>query len=131
VRPNPGAPVWCSGERGCGLVGMGMASLWWHKFDQSLAEARQASAIGETIGAQSVSAGAHLTIGLVYGLTGRLDESRSEFGRSFTISRSLDDVANEAAALIFGAEIPGWEARFDVRPTSTPRVSSLPVLIMF
>jgi class 3 adenylate cyclase/tetratricopeptide (TPR) repeat protein len=100
-------------SEGAALVGMGMASLWWHKFDQSLAEARQASAIVETIGAQSVLAGAHLTIGLVYGLTGRLDESRSEFGRSLTISRSLRDVANEAAALIFGAEIPGWEARFD------------------
>ena len=32
---------------------------------------------------------------------------------TLTISRSLGDVANEAAALIFGAEIPGWEARFD------------------
>ena len=51
--------------------------------------------------------------GYVYELTGRLDEARAELERTLTISRSLGDVANEAAALIFGAEIPGWEARFD------------------
>ena len=43
----------------------------------------------------------------------RLDEARAELEHAITISRSLGDVANEAAALIFGAEIPGWEARFD------------------
>jgi tetratricopeptide (TPR) repeat protein len=100
-------------SEGSALVGMGMASFWGHKFDQSLAEARQAILVAEAIGAQSVLAGAHLTFGYVYALTGRLDESRSEFGGTLIISRSLGDMANEAAALIFGAEIPGWEARFD------------------
>ena len=109
---------------------MGTASLLGHKFDQALAEARQAIVVAETVGAQSVLAGAHLTIGYVYELTGRLDEARAELERTITISRSLGDVANEAAALIYGAEMPGWEARFDEAATSTPRVSSSPVLIM-
>jgi tetratricopeptide (TPR) repeat protein len=60
-----------------------------------------------------VLAGAHLTIGYVYELMGRLEEARAELDRTITISRPLGDVANEAAALIYGAEMPGWEARFD------------------
>ena len=100
-------------SEGAALVGMGMAAFWGHKFDQALVEARQAIAVAETAGAQAVLAGAHLTIGFVYEFTGQLDEARAELERTLTISRSLGDVANEAAALIFGAEIQGWEARFD------------------
>jgi tetratricopeptide (TPR) repeat protein len=100
-------------REGMALVGMGTASYLGHKFDQALAEARQAIVVAETVGAQSVLAGAHLTIGYVFALMGRLDEARGELGHTITISRSLGDVANEAAALIYEAEMPGWEARFD------------------
>jgi class 3 adenylate cyclase/tetratricopeptide (TPR) repeat protein len=98
---------------GTALVGMGTASYLGHKFDQALAEARQAIVVAETVDAQSVLAGAHLTIGYVYELMGRLDEARTELERTITISRPLGDVANEAAALIYEAEMPGWEAKFD------------------
>jgi tetratricopeptide (TPR) repeat protein len=100
-------------SEGAALVGMGMASYLEHKFDQSLAEARQAIVVAETVDAQSVLTGAHLTIGYVYELMGRLDEARAELQSTITLSRSLGDVGNEAAALIYGAEMPGWEARFD------------------
>ena len=101
-------------SEGTALVGMGMASFWGHKFDQALVEARQAIVVAETVGAQSVLAGAHLTIGYVYELTGRLDEARAELEHTLTISRSLGDVANEAAALhLLEPKFKGWEARFD------------------
>ena len=99
-------------SEGMALVGMGTASYLEHKFDQALAETQQAIVVAETVGAQSVLAGAHLTIGYVFELMGRLDEAR-ENAAHHTISRSLGDVANEAAALIYEAEMPGWEARFD------------------
>jgi class 3 adenylate cyclase/tetratricopeptide (TPR) repeat protein len=100
-------------SEGAALAGMGMASLLGHKFDQALVDARQAITVAEAVGAQAVLAGAHNTIGFLYEVTGRLDEARAELEHAITISRAQGDVANQAAALIFGAEIPGWEARFD------------------
>jgi class 3 adenylate cyclase/tetratricopeptide (TPR) repeat protein len=100
-------------SEGAALAGMGMASLLGHKFDQALVDARQAITVAEAVGAQSVLAGAHITLGFLYEVTGRLDEARAELEPTISSSRALGDVANEAAALIFAAEIPGWEARFD------------------
>ena len=48
-------------SEGAALLGMGMASYLGHTFDQALAKGRQAIVVAETVGVQSVLAGAHLT----------------------------------------------------------------------
>jgi class 3 adenylate cyclase/tetratricopeptide (TPR) repeat protein len=100
------------GAEGAALVGMSLASFWGHQFDQALADAREAIQVAEAIGAQPVLAGGHLTTGLVYEMTGRLSEARDELEQAITISRSVGDVTNEATALVFAAELKGWEGLF-------------------
>jgi tetratricopeptide (TPR) repeat protein len=100
------------GAEGAALVWMSLASFWGHQFDQALTDAREAIQVGEAIGAQRVLAGGHLTNGLVYEMTGRLSEARDELEQAITISRSVGDVANEATALVFAAELKGWEGLF-------------------
>ena len=97
---------------GIALAGMGQASFWGHQFDQALIDARQAMGIAEAIDAQAVLAGSHLTNGLVYEMTGRLREASDELDQVLTISRSVGDVTNEATALVFAAELKGWEGLF-------------------
>jgi tetratricopeptide (TPR) repeat protein len=60
-----------------------------------------------------VLAGGHLTTALVYEITGRLDEARPGFDRVIAISRPVRDVADEAMALVFGAELDAWEGKHD------------------
>jgi tetratricopeptide (TPR) repeat protein len=45
-------------------------------------------------------------------MTGRLNEARDELEQVVTISRSVGDVTNEATALVFAAELKGWEGLF-------------------
>ena len=97
---------------GTALVGMGLASFWGHQFDQALIDARQAIAVAEATGTPSVLAGGHLTNGLVYEMTGRLSEATGELAQVIAISRAAGDVANEATALVFAAELKGWEGLF-------------------
>jgi tetratricopeptide (TPR) repeat protein len=49
----------------------------------------------------------------VYEITGRLDEARPGFERVMAISRPVGDVADEAMALVFGAELDAWEGKHD------------------
>ncbi|MBI3454687.1 MAG: AAA family ATPase [Candidatus Rokubacteria bacterium] len=98
---------------GTALVGMGLASWLAHKFDRALEDARQAIEVADAVGARPVLAGGHLITGLVYEVTGRLDEARESLERVIAISRPAGDVANESWALVFAAELAGWEARFD------------------
>jgi tetratricopeptide (TPR) repeat protein len=98
---------------GVALVGMGMASWLAHKFDRALEDARQAITVAGTADVPQVLAGGHLVTGLVYVVTGRLDEARETLDRVIRISRPEGDVANESWALVFAAELEGWEAKFD------------------
>ncbi|MFN8636827.1 MAG: adenylate/guanylate cyclase domain-containing protein [Chloroflexota bacterium] len=98
---------------GDALVSMGLAAFWGHAFDQALQDASQALAIAEAIGSPSIQAGGHLTTGLVYEVTGRLEPARDQLEQAITISRSVGDVANESSALVFAAELRGWEGKFD------------------
>jgi tetratricopeptide (TPR) repeat protein len=95
------------------LVAMSFASFLAHEFEQALEDARQGIAVAEAAGSPSALAGGHLTTGLVYDVTGRLPEAREKFERVISISRPLGDVVNESWALVFAAEIKGWEAAFD------------------
>ena len=101
------------GAAGTVLVGMGLASVLAHRFERALDDARQAIEAGERAATPTVVAGGHLTTALVYEFTGRLDEAQEKFDRVIAISRPAGDVVNESWALVFAAEIKGWEARFD------------------
>jgi class 3 adenylate cyclase/tetratricopeptide (TPR) repeat protein len=98
---------------GTALVGMGLASWFGHKFDQALNDAQQAIEVAQAVGARPVLAGGQLTTALVYEMTGRLDAAQAKFDEVINISRPVGDVVNEAWALVFAAEIKGWEAAFD------------------
>ncbi|MGH7263853.1 MAG: hypothetical protein ACREMB_03225 [Candidatus Rokuibacteriota bacterium] len=101
---------------GGALVAMGQASWLGHHFDQSLEDSRQAAEIAEAIGAPSILAGSLLNEAVVYEVTGeiagRLAEARTKFDRALALSRQANDVVNQAGALVFGAEIEGWEGHF-------------------
>ena len=97
---------------GAALVGMSLASFWGHQFERALTEAGQAIEVAAAIGAQPVLAGGHLTNGLVYEMTGRLSEARDELAQAITLSRAAGDVVNEATALVFAAELKGWEGLY-------------------
>ena len=95
------------------LVGMGLASVLAHRFERALDDARQAIEVGEAADAPQVLAGGHLTTALVYEFTGRLEEAQEKFDQVITMSRAAGDIVNESWALVFAAELQGWEARFD------------------
>ena len=97
---------------GIALAGMGQASFWGHQFEQALVDARHASEIAQVADSQLVLAGAHLTTGLVYEVTGRLNEAENELAQALRLSRSAGDVTNEATTLVFMAEFKGWEGKF-------------------
>ena len=98
---------------GAALVGMGLASFLGHKFDRALDDARQAIGLAQVTGAQPILAGGHLTTALVYEVTGRLEQAREKFEEVIRISRPAGDAVNESWALVWAAELNGWEARFD------------------
>ncbi len=95
------------------LVGMSFASWLGHRFDRALDDARQGIAVAEAAGARSALAGGHLATALVYDVTGRLAEAREKFDQVIRIARPMGDFLNESWALVFAAEIKGWEAEFD------------------
>ncbi len=95
------------------FVAMSFASFLGHTFDQALEDARKGIAVAKTSGAQSALAGGHLSTGLVYDVTGRLAEAREQFEQVISISRPMGDAVNESSALVWAAEIKGWEAAFD------------------
>ena len=98
---------------GSAVVGMALASFWAHRFAQALNDSARAIALGETTSEPTVLAGGHLTTALVHEITGRLDEARPGFDRVIAISRPVGDVANEATALVFGAELDAWEGKHE------------------
>jgi predicted ATPase/class 3 adenylate cyclase len=95
------------------LVAMSFASWLGHQFGQALEDARQGIAVAEAVGAPSALAGGHLCTALVYEMTGHLPEARETFEQVISISRPVGDVVNESWALVFAAELKGWEAAFD------------------
>jgi class 3 adenylate cyclase/tetratricopeptide (TPR) repeat protein len=95
------------------LVGMAIASWLAHRFGQALDDAREAIRLAELAGNSSALAGGHLATGLVLEMTGRLDEAGEKFDRVIRISRASGDVVNQSWALVYSAEIKGWEAAFD------------------
>jgi len=99
--------------QGAALVGMGLASWLGHKFERALLDAREAIEVGEAVGDPTVLAGGHLTTGLVHEMTGRLEEAERKLDQVIRISRRAGDAANQSWALVFAAEIKGWEADFD------------------
>ena len=101
------------GAEGEVLAAISMASVLAHQFERALDEARQAVAIGERTHAPHVVAAASLATVFVYEVTGRLDEAAASVTRVFAITRASGDVVNEAAALVFAAELEHWEDRFD------------------
>jgi len=92
---------------------MALSSFFAHRFDQALKEAARAVTLGEGTGEPTVLAGGHLATALVHEITGRLEEAGPGFDRVIAISRPAGDVANEATALVFGAELVAWEGRSD------------------
>jgi class 3 adenylate cyclase/tetratricopeptide (TPR) repeat protein len=97
---------------GAALVAMGQASWLGHHFEQALEDSRRAAGVAETIGASSILAGSHLNAAIVYEVTGRLVEARTRFDQAIALSRSANDAANEASALVFGAELESWEGKY-------------------
>ncbi len=104
-----------SGNRhaeGEALVGMGLASLLGHQFDQCLDESRQAAEVARTIDAPSILTGGLLNEAFVYEVTGRLAEARTKFNRALVLSRRTGDVINQATALVYAAELESWEGHY-------------------
>jgi class 3 adenylate cyclase/tetratricopeptide (TPR) repeat protein len=94
---------------GAALVAMGQASALGHQFDQALEDSRQAGEIGEVIGSAPILAGSQLNAAIVYEVTGRLAEARARFEQVIAITRLSKDAPNEAMALVWSAELQGWE----------------------
>ena len=97
---------------GDALVAMGLASLLGHHFEQCLDDSRRAAEIAEAVGAPSILAGSLLNEAFVYEVTGRLTEARVKFDRALILSRQTADVANQATALVYGAELESWEGHY-------------------
>ena len=98
---------------GAALVAMGQASWLGHQFDQALEDSRHAAEVAESIGAASILAGSQLNAAIVYEVTGRLAEARARFDQVIAVSRPANDAANQAMALVFGAELESWEGNYD------------------
>lgn len=100
-------------SEGAALAAMGWASAFTHDFDRALAYAHQSIEIAEQVDAKPVLTRGHLTMGHVYGRTGRLDQSEQEMKKVLTVSRSVGDVVNQSHSLTYGGLIKNWEGKFD------------------
>jgi len=102
-----------SESSGMALVNMANASMWAEDFDEALKLGAEAARLGESTGSAVTLAGGTMITGVIYGLTGRLDESHADLQRSLRISREAGNATYVAPALFFTAMRENWTGRYD------------------
>lgn len=91
------------------LAWIGFATQWAQDFEGALTYAQRAIHVAEQAGAQPALARAHLTVGYVHALSGRLEEAQGKLDQAITISQSAGDAALESLALQLAGMVKSWQ----------------------
>ena len=104
-----------SGDReqeGMALAAQGWAAPWARDLDSAMAHAREAIALAQPIGADTVLARAQFTFGFVKAVTGGLVEGKAAIADALRASRSAGDVVHESLALTVAGLMKSWEGEY-------------------
>jgi transcriptional regulator with AAA-type ATPase domain/tetratricopeptide (TPR) repeat protein len=104
-----------SGDReqeGMALAAQGWAAPWARDLDSAMAHAREAIALAQPIGADTVLARAQFTFGFVKAVTGGLVEGKAAIADALRASRSAGDVVHQSLALTVAGLMKSWEGEY-------------------
>ena len=94
------------------LAAQGWAAPWARDLDSAMAHAREAIALAQPIGADTVLARAQFTFGFVKAVTGGLVEGKAAIADALRASRSAGDVVHESLALTVAGLMKSWEGEY-------------------
>ena len=92
------------------LGAMSFASTFAHDFDLAVEQAHAAIGAGTDGNVEQVLAPAHLTLGIVHAVTGRLVEAPPEMGRALAIARRAGYAPTQSLSLTLSGMLRNWEA---------------------
>jgi transcriptional regulator with AAA-type ATPase domain/tetratricopeptide (TPR) repeat protein len=104
-----------SGDReqeGMALAAQGWAAPWARDLTSAVAHAREAIALAEPIGADTVLARAQFTVGFVSAVTGGIAEGKTAIADALRASRSAGDVVHQSLALTVAGLMKNWEGDY-------------------
>jgi DNA-binding NtrC family response regulator/tetratricopeptide (TPR) repeat protein len=99
-------------REGRALAEIGWASMWARDLDGAVEAARQAIQVAEPSCATTPLARAHLTIGFIRGVTGRLGEAEEHIGKAVATGRSAGVLADLSLSLTVTGLLRSWEADY-------------------
>ncbi len=99
-------------REGRALAAVGWAAMWARDLDGAVEAARQAIQIAEPRGAATPLVRAHLTIGFIRGVTGRLGEAGEHIGKAVATGRSGGALADLSLSLTVSGLLRSWEADY-------------------
>jgi class 3 adenylate cyclase/tetratricopeptide (TPR) repeat protein len=100
-------------REGTALAGMGMASLFAHRFDRATEEAQSAIAIGRTIGSDSIVAAGQCWIGWVEAVTGRLKAAHATYTEVHRLAATAQSQFHQVVSSSILSEIDNWQGNYD------------------
>jgi tetratricopeptide (TPR) repeat protein len=99
-------------REGRALAAIGWASMWARDLDGAVEAARQAIQVAEPSCATTPLARAHLTIGFIRGVTGRLGEAEEHMSKALATGRSAGVLADLSLSLAVSGLLRSWEADY-------------------
>ena len=99
-------------REGAALAGMGLASLYAHRFDRSLEESEQAITIGRIIGSDGIVAAGQCFSGWVEAVTGQLDKARATYTEAYRRATAAASPFHQIISASHLSEIDNWQGSY-------------------
>jgi class 3 adenylate cyclase/tetratricopeptide (TPR) repeat protein len=100
------------GQQAAALSASGFVSVWAHDFDRAIEESRAAIALAEPVAEGRALARASLNLAMVYGVTARLAQGKTELERVMILAPSVGDHFGEAMAQALAGLFRNWEGEY-------------------
>jgi predicted ATPase/class 3 adenylate cyclase len=95
------------------LYRIGFGFFWAHDFEQALDYAEQAKALASESGSKNIVAASILVMGLVYEVTGKLDDTARCFEESLRISSEIEERALQGFNLAQLGILYNWKGEYE------------------
>jgi len=97
---------------GSTTAGMALASVFSHKFAQSLTESKQAIEIAQDVKSDQILAAAHFSLGFVQHVTGNVAEARKNHEQAYKLSDLTGDAFHKSLSSANLSEIDTWQGKY-------------------
>jgi len=99
-------------REGTALASSAWSSTWARDLDHAIVSAQQAIDVARPIGAESVLARGHFTIGFVRAVTGQHEQAEAEIAHALRHSQSAEDMVARSLALSTAGLLKNWTADY-------------------